>query len=56
VRPLYPPQDSGFFIGTAINDRDGNYIEFTQMCDDWFKLVEERRRSRLDVVSRWKAI
>ena len=55
VRPLYPPHDTGFFISTAINDPDGNYIEFTQMCDEWFKLLEERRRSRLDVVSRWKA-
>jgi len=55
VRPLYPPHDSGFFVSTAINDPDGNYIEFTQMCDDWFKLLEERRRSRQDVVSRWKA-
>jgi hypothetical protein len=55
VRLLYPPQDTGFFISTAINDPDGNYIEFTQMCDEWFKLLEERRRSRLDVVSRWKA-
>jgi predicted enzyme related to lactoylglutathione lyase len=55
VRPLYPPQDTGFFISTAIIDPDGNYIEFTQMCDEWFRLLEERRRSRLDVVSRWKA-
>lgn len=55
VRSLYPPHDSGFFISTAINDPDGNYIEFTQLCDDWFRLLEERRRSRLDVVSRWKA-
>jgi hypothetical protein len=55
VRPLYTPRDTGFFISTAINDPDGNYIEFTQMCDEWFKLLEERRRSRLDVVSRWKA-
>ena len=55
VRPLYPPHDTGFFISTAINDPDGNHIEFTQMCDEWFKLPNERRRSHLDVVSRWKA-
>ena len=56
VKPLYPPHDTGFFISTAINDPDGNYIEFTQMCDDWFKLLEERRRTGEDVVSRWKAV
>jgi len=55
ITPLYPPLDSGFFISTAIHDPDGNYLEFTQMCDDWFRLLEERKRARLDVVSRWKA-
>jgi predicted enzyme related to lactoylglutathione lyase len=56
VKILYPPTDTGFFISTAINDPDGNFIEFTQMCDDWFKLLEERRQSGLDVVSRWKSV
>ncbi len=56
VKPLYPPHDTGFFISTAINDPDGNYLEFTQMCDDWFKMLEQRRRSGQDVVSRWKAV
>ena len=55
VELLYPPFNTGFFITTAINDPDGNYIEFTQMCDDWFKSLEKRRRSEKDVVSRWKA-
>jgi len=55
VELLYPPFNTGFFITTAINDPDGNYIEFTQMCDDWFKSLEKRRRSGQDVVSRWKA-
>jgi hypothetical protein len=41
VRPVYPPRDTGFFVSTAINDPDGNYIEFTQMCNEWFKLLEE---------------
>ena len=56
VKLLYPPADTGFFISTAINDPDGNFIEFTQMCDDWFKLLEQRRQSGLDVVSRWKSL
>jgi len=55
VKPLYPQYDTGFFISTAINDPDGNYVEFTQMCDDWFKMLEQRRQSGQDVVSRWKA-
>jgi len=55
VKPLYPPHDTGFFISTAINDPDGNYIEFTQMCDDWFNLLDRRRQSGQDVVSRWRA-
>jgi predicted enzyme related to lactoylglutathione lyase len=53
VKLLYPPHDTGFFISTAINDPDGNFIEFTQMCDDWFKQLDERRQSGRDVVSRW---
>ena len=55
VKVLYPPRDTGFFWSTAINDPDGNFIEFTQLCDDWFKMLEERRSANLDVVSRWKA-
>lgn len=56
VKILYPPTNTGFFISTAINDPDGNFVEFTQMCDDWFKLLEERRQLGLDVVSRWKSL
>jgi predicted enzyme related to lactoylglutathione lyase len=55
VKVIYPPRDTGFFWSTAINDPDGNFIEFTQLCDDWFKMLEERRSANLDVVSRWKA-
>jgi predicted enzyme related to lactoylglutathione lyase len=56
VKLLYPPLDTGFFVSTAINDPDGNFIEFTQMCDDWFKQLDERRRSGWDVVSRWNSL
>lgn len=52
VKLLYPPRDTGYFISTAINDPDGNFIEFTQMCEDWFKMLEKRRHEGLDVVSR----
>jgi len=54
VQLLYRPHDTGFFISTAINDPDGNFIEFTQMCDQWFKGLEERHESGKDVVNRWK--
>jgi predicted enzyme related to lactoylglutathione lyase len=52
---LYPPHDTGFFWSTAIQDPDGNLIEFTQLRDEWFTMLEERRRQGADVVSRWRA-
>jgi catechol 2,3-dioxygenase-like lactoylglutathione lyase family enzyme len=55
VKLLYPPKDTGFFISTAINDPDGNLLEFTQLVDQWFTQLEERKSRGLDVVSRWKA-
>ena len=55
VSLLYPPQDTGFFWSTAIQDPDGNLIEFTQLRAEWFTMLEERRRQGADVVSRWRA-
>jgi predicted enzyme related to lactoylglutathione lyase len=55
VKLLYPPKDTGFFISTAIEDPDGNFIEFTQLVDEWFTQLEERKSRGLEVVSRWKA-
>jgi predicted enzyme related to lactoylglutathione lyase len=55
IEVLYPPHNTGFFWSTAINDPDGNFIEFTEMCDEWFKLLGDRRTQGLDVVTRWKA-
>lgn len=55
IQVLYPPHDTGFFQSTAINDPDGNYIEFTQMCDDWFRVLDQRRQAGVDVISRWKS-
>jgi predicted enzyme related to lactoylglutathione lyase len=55
IKLLYPPSDTGFFISTAINDPDGNFIEFTQLRDEWFKSLDERKAAGLDVVSKWKA-
>jgi predicted enzyme related to lactoylglutathione lyase len=52
---LYPPRDVGFFWSTAIEDPDGNLVEFTQLCDEWFSQLETRRRQGADVVTRWRA-
>ena len=52
---LYPPRDTGFFWSTAIHDPDGNVIEFTQLCDQWFEHLATRRSQGADVVARWRA-
>ena len=52
---LYPPRDTGFFWSTAIRDPDGNMVEFTQLCDQWFEQLEARRAQGADVVTRWRA-
>ena len=52
---LYPPKDTGFFWSTAVQDPDGNFVEFTQMSDAWFKYLEHRRSQGADVVARWQA-
>ena len=52
---LYPPRDTGFFRSTAILDPDGNFVEFTELCDAWFEQLESRRTQGLDVVTRWRA-
>ena len=55
VTLLYAPRDTGFFWSTAIQDPDGNLIEFTQLRDEWFTSLEARRREGADVVTRWRA-
>jgi catechol 2,3-dioxygenase-like lactoylglutathione lyase family enzyme len=44
----------GFALMTALSDPDGNYIEFTQLYDRWFRYLESRKQKGVDVVSRWK--
>lgn len=51
----YEPKDTGFATMTALTDPDGNYIEFTQLSDRWFKHLEKRRKDGVDVVARWQA-
>lgn len=54
IKLAYPPKDTGFALMTALSDPDGNYIEFTQLSDRWFKHLESRKQKGIDVVSRWQ--
>ena len=52
----YPPKNTGFAMMTAMHDPDGNYVEFTQLSDKWFKYLESRKAKGVDVVERWKSV
>lgn len=52
----YPAKETGFSLMTAITDPDGNYIEFTQLSDWWFKHLEGRRAKGIDVITKWKGL
>ena len=51
---LYAPRDTGFFWSTAIQDPDANFVEFTELRDEWFTGIEARRVAGDDVVARWR--
>jgi len=55
VALLYPPRNTGFFWSTAVQDPDGNLIEFTELCDDWFTPIAARRSAGVDLLARWRA-
>lgn len=55
VKLAYEPKNTGFAVMTAITDPDGNYVEFTQLSDKWFKHIQKRRKDGFDVVSRWES-
>lgn len=50
----YPVKDTGFALMTALHDPDGNYIEFTQLSERWFKHLEKRKSEGHDIVHRWR--
>ncbi|MCI0586114.1 MAG: VOC family protein [Planctomycetes bacterium] len=54
VEPLYPPRDEGFCRMTALRDPDGNHLEFTELGEEWFRHLEERRAKGSDILERWK--
>jgi RimJ/RimL family protein N-acetyltransferase len=43
IRLLYPPRDEGFFISAALLDPDGNFVELTEICDEWFEMLRDGR-------------
>jgi RimJ/RimL family protein N-acetyltransferase len=53
VALLYPPRDEGFFVGTALLDPDGNFVELTELCDAWFLGLSDRDGRGLDLLERW---
>jgi catechol 2,3-dioxygenase-like lactoylglutathione lyase family enzyme len=54
VEPIYPPKQTAFATFTAIEDPDGNYLEFTELSEGWFKHLRSRKQDGYDVVARWK--
>lgn len=54
INLLYAPVDRGYAISTAIADLDGNRIELTQLKDEWYQGLEDRRKSGIDVIQRWQ--
>ena len=53
---LYPPRDLGWCKMTAIRDPDGNYIELTELGDDWYRHLEKRKDEGHDLVLRHKKL
>ena len=53
VKLAYEPKNMGFALMTALTDPDGNYIEFTQLSESWFKHIESRRNQGIDVIAKW---
>ena len=54
VRLVQEPKDTGFFVSAMLRDPDGNLIELTQLVDEWFESLEERRAEGHDVVQSWR--
>jgi predicted enzyme related to lactoylglutathione lyase len=51
---LYPPEDLGFAVMTALRDPDGNYIELTELSEVWMRHLLARRESGADPVMMWR--
>lgn len=53
---LYSPKDLGWCKMTAIVDPDGNYVELTELGDDWFRHLEKRKVEGHDLLLRYKKL
>lgn len=41
IELLYTPKDLGWGKMTAVRDPDGNYVELTELGDDWYRHLEK---------------
>jgi predicted enzyme related to lactoylglutathione lyase len=53
---VYAPKDLGWCKMTAIRDPDGNYVELTELGDDWHRHLEKRKVQGFDLVQRRKKL
>ncbi len=56
VSLLYTPKDLGWCKMTAIRDPDGNYVELTELGDDWVRHLEKRKDEGHDLLLRRKRV
>jgi RimJ/RimL family protein N-acetyltransferase len=52
---LYQPRDEGFFVSAALLDPDGNFVELTELCDEWFEMLRDQRGRGGDLLEKWLA-
>ena len=51
---LREEQHGGSRAHWGCNLPDGNFVEFTQLRDEWFTGIDARRTAGDDVVARWR--
>jgi predicted enzyme related to lactoylglutathione lyase len=56
VELVYPPKDLGWCKMTAVREPDGNYVELTELGDDWFRHLEKRKDEGYDLLQRHKRL
>jgi hypothetical protein len=55
VLPTDGPKQTSFATFTGVTDPDGNYVEFTELSDEWYEHLARRKAEGLDIVERWKS-
>lgn len=51
---MYPPRQQGPMTITALQDPDGNLVEFTELGDRWMSHLEKRRAEGNSMIDVWK--